>query len=152
MKPDLQTMTEKLVFITGASGFIGSQITLWALKAGYRHRISVRKPEQIAKLKKLYAAYSAKVEFVVVPDFGIQSAFDDVLHGVQFIYHVASPMVGKGESDDLQNGYIDPAVMGTISILEAAAKSPDVQRVVITSSVFAMVPIDVQARGELNDG
>jgi nucleoside-diphosphate-sugar epimerase len=133
MKPDSQTTTEKLVFMTG---FIGSQITLRALKAGYRLRISVRKPEQIAKLKKLYAGYSAKVEFVVVPDFGIQSVFDDVLHDVQLIYHVASPVVGKGESDDLQSGYIDPAVMGTISILEAAAKSPDVQRVVI--NVFSI--------------
>ena len=44
-KVTLGIMGDELVFITGASGFIGSHVTDQILKSGYRARLSVRKEE-----------------------------------------------------------------------------------------------------------
>lgn len=44
-------MPSSLIFITGATGFIGSAVAFEALNAGYRLRISVRRESQIPELK-----------------------------------------------------------------------------------------------------
>ena len=57
-----------------------------------------------------------------------------------------------GRATDFRNGYLESSLQGTTSILEAAAKTPSVRKVVITSSVYALVPIEVALRRELQDG
>ncbi|KAI4751092.1 NAD dependent epimerase/dehydratase family protein [Aureobasidium sp. EXF-3400] len=112
-------MSKSTIFITGATGFIGAQVTLSALRAGYNVKLSVRREAQIASLQ----------------------AFDTALQGVDFVIHVASPLPNGNE--DL----LTPAVKGTTSVLEAALKVPSIKKVVITASVASLVPLDKYVDG-----
>lgn len=127
-----------LILITGATGFIGSQVALVSLQAGYRVRLSIRKPEQEAVLRARYPNFNNQIETIIVPDITVRDAFELALDGVDYIFHLASPMPGGGS--DLQTGYIDPAVKGTESVLFSALAFPRVKKVVIVSSLLALTP------------
>ncbi|KAL3482943.1 3-beta hydroxysteroid dehydrogenase/isomerase family protein [Aspergillus germanicus] len=130
-------MPSGLVFITGATGFIGSVIALKTLKAGYSLRISVRKEEQILKLKTLISRYEDRVDFVITADITHESSFAGKLNGVNYVLHVASPLP-HGTNPET---YFGPAVSGTTAILKEAAKVSSIKKVVITSSIVAFMPI-----------
>jgi nucleoside-diphosphate-sugar epimerase len=146
-------MSSRITFITGATGFIGSHVVKNALAAGTRVRLSVRKEEQVQPLKQLFSAEPNQLEFVVIPDISDPKAFEGKLNDVEHILHLASPMPGKGE--DFKSDYLKPAVEGTVSILKAAKASGNVKRVVVTSSVLAVIPLgqmnatDLRIKGEL---
>jgi nucleoside-diphosphate-sugar epimerase len=137
-------MAGELVFITGGSGMIGYRVIVEALSAGYKVRAAVRSQ---AKTEKILAAPSVKslnngsnIEFVVVPDIVADGAYDNALNGASYIIHVASPLPnGYKAGDSMDDYFITPAVKATLSILEAAKKSPAVKRVVITSSIVAVL-------------
>jgi nucleoside-diphosphate-sugar epimerase len=132
-------MPSPTLFITGATGFIGSHVVKNALAAGHRVRLSVRKEEQIENLKKIFSSDSSQLDFAVIPDISKVEAFEGKLDGVEHVIHLASPMPGKG--DDFKADYLKPAVEGTLSILKAAKASSSVKRVVVTSSFLAVVPL-----------
>lgn len=75
-------MSQPLIFITGATGFIGAHVVTQALSAGYHVRLSVRKEAQISNVRKVFSSHSANLDFVVVPDFTSTGAFEKALHGV----------------------------------------------------------------------
>jgi len=77
---------------------------------------------------------------VVVPDITSTAAFRSALDDVDYIFHLASPMPGKGS--DFKADYVDPAVQGTESILYAALEFPRIRRVFVMSSVLALTPVD----------
>ena len=87
-------MAGELVFLTGATGFVGFAVLLEALKANYRVRVSVRRASQAEELKshQLIAPFASKLEAVVVPDITAEGVFDAALEGVTYIEHVASPL------------------------------------------------------------
>ncbi|CAD0016218.1 unnamed protein product [Aureobasidium pullulans] len=135
----MTTSPADLIFITGSTGFIGSQVTVLALEAGYRVRLSVRKEQQIQKLKQLFHQFVSNIDFVVVPDITSPGAFDSVLDGVRYVFHLASPMPGKGA--DFRSEYAEPAVRGTETMLSSADRANSVEKVVIMSSVLALMPL-----------
>ncbi|RMZ01761.1 hypothetical protein D0860_07480 [Hortaea werneckii] len=112
-------MNPARIFLTGATGFIGSYVLQECLKAGYKFR--------------------GELEFVVIPDISKQEAFGKALNDVDYVLHIASPMPGKG--DDFKTDYLRPAMDGTQAILSAARTSNSVKRVIITSSVLANIPL-----------
>jgi nucleoside-diphosphate-sugar epimerase len=117
-----------------------------ALEAGYRVRLSIRKPEQEALLKQRYPTYTSQIETIVIPDISKREAFDEaVLHDVEYIIHLASPVPGRGQ--DLKEDYIKPAVQGTEAILHAALRLPKIKTVVVTSSVLGLIPMDSPLTG-----
>lgn len=128
-------MSDSLVFITGATGFIGAQIVQHTLDAGYKVRLSVRRESQIQDLRRVFDSFADKVDYVVVPDYTVPSAFDAALKDVTHVIHVASPLVGGAE--DL----LTPAVKGTTSVLESALNIPTIKKVVITASVASLIPL-----------
>jgi nucleoside-diphosphate-sugar epimerase len=130
-------MPSGLIFITGATGFIGSAVALEALKAGYRLRISIRKESQIPKLKKVLGKFEQQIDFVIVPDITQESSFAGKLDGVDYVLHLASPLPHGTDKET----YFGPAVKGTTAILREAAKVSTIKRVVITSSIAALIPI-----------
>jgi UDP-glucose 4-epimerase len=144
----ISTMSQFLVFITGSTGFIGSHVVLQTLDAGYKVRLSVRKESQIEGLKKLFSNHINNVDFVVIPDLSISSAFDSALKDVEYVFHLASPMPGKG--NDFKKEYLGPAVQGTTAILDAAKKVSTIKRVVIVSSMLALVPLDALVTGKMS--
>ncbi|KAJ5895995.1 uncharacterized protein N7473_005394 [Penicillium subrubescens] len=130
-------MSEELVFVTGASGFIGCATALEALKAGYRLRLSVRNEAQIPKIKSALSSYSDNVDFIVVPDITKPDAFAGHLVGVGYVLHIASPLPKGTTKED----YFPGAISGTTAILSEAAKVASIKRVVVTSSIASLVPL-----------
>ncbi|OQD60249.1 hypothetical protein PENPOL_c026G07640 [Penicillium polonicum] len=128
-------MPASLVFVTGATGFIGSATALEALKAGYRLRIGVRKRSE--KLEDVLAGYRDQLEFVTIPDLTDEAAFRGKLDGVDYVLHLASPVAPGTDQDAI----FTPAVKGTLAVLKEAAKVPSIKKVVITSSIASLVPI-----------
>ncbi|GLB07514.1 hypothetical protein AtubIFM57258_002857 [Aspergillus tubingensis] len=128
-------MSGSLVFITGATGFIGSSTALETLKAGYRLRIGVRKRSE--KLEDILAGYRDQIEFVTIPDLTDEAAFRGKLDGVDYVLHLASPLARGTDQDAI----FTPAVKGTLALLKEAAKVPNIKKVVITSSIASLIPI-----------
>ena len=136
-----------LVLITGASGHIGYATLVQALTAGYQVRAAVRSPAKaslILSRPQIKAINPGpRLEFVMVPDITRPNAYEDAIKGVDYVIHIASPLV-TGDQIPLsqhQEFFVKPAVRGTIGMLEAAQKSRTVQRVVITSSIVALMPV-----------
>ncbi|CAG7917916.1 unnamed protein product [Penicillium olsonii] len=128
-------MSKELIFITGATGFIGSATAVEALKHGYRLRICLRKPSP--QLETLLSAYSEQIESVIVPDITDETAFEGKLEGVDYVFHLASPLLHGTNKDT----YFTPAVKGTTALLKAAANVSSIKKVVVTSSIAALIPL-----------
>ncbi|KAJ5296163.1 hypothetical protein PENANT_c021G10333 [Penicillium antarcticum] len=128
-------MSRGLIFITGATGFIGSATAVEALKAGYKVRLCLRKPSE--QLQSVLSEYSNQVEYVIVPDLTSETAFNGKLNDVDYIFHLASPLVHGTNKET----YFTPAVKATTYLLKAAAKIPSIKKVVVTSSVAALMPM-----------
>jgi nucleoside-diphosphate-sugar epimerase len=135
----------ELVLITGGSGHIGYRVIVEALNAGYRVRAAARSQE---KANKILSAPSVKginpgknLEFIIVPDLMADGAYDEAIKGATYAIHIAAPITSSyKEGDDMEAHFVEPAVQGTMRMLTAAQKTPSVKRIVITSSVVAIVP------------
>jgi dihydroflavonol-4-reductase len=133
----MDTASTELVFVSGASGFIASHIVQQLLVLGYRVRGSVRdasNKSDYAHLSNLAGA-AERLE-IVSADLLTPLAFDAHVAGASYVMHTASPYAL--EAKDPQKDLIDPAVMGTRTMLDACAKSNTVKRVVLTSSMAAI--------------
>lgn len=130
-------VTTSPVVVTGASGFIGSHIVNRLLETGYRVRGTVRDPDQTRLDGHLTSLPGAAEGLeLVAADLLAPNAFDHAVTGSEYVIHTASPYVI--DVDDPQRDLVEPAVQGTLSVLEACLSTPGVKRVVITSSVAAI--------------
>ena len=139
-------MSGALVLVTGATGHLGFRIVINALTSGYHVRAAVRSQ---AKADLILASESVKnlkpgsaLTFTIVPDILAPGAYDSAVKDVKYIVHTASPLAEPSTEEEKANiaFAVKPAIRGTLNILEAAAKAPSVKRVVITSSVVAVMP------------
>ncbi|KAJ5111638.1 hypothetical protein N7532_002173 [Penicillium argentinense] len=128
-------MAGELIFITGATGFVGSATALAALKAGYRLRVCVRKVSD--RLQALLSEHSEQVEYVTIPDLTDETAFQGKLNGVDYVLHLASAVPRGTDKKD----YFIPAVKGTTVLLKEAAGVASIKKVVVTSSRAALIPL-----------
>ncbi|TDL16059.1 NAD-binding protein [Rickenella mellea] len=141
------------VLVSGANGFIAVWVVRLFLEAGYTVRGTVRSESKAGYLRTMFENYGQKFEVVVVEDITKPGAFDTAVKGMDAIAHTASPF--HFEADDpngvhpknsvillptdrchiLIEELIEPAVHGTVGILESTLKNaPDVKRVVVLSS------------------
>ncbi|KAL7920218.1 hypothetical protein ACQKWADRAFT_322397 [Trichoderma austrokoningii] len=132
------------IFLTGATGHVGFRVLVLALQAGYAVRAAVRsltKSDGILASQPIKALNTGShLSFVEVPDLTTEGAFDGILEGVTFVIHVAAPIASTvGIGDDLEAHYIWPSVHGTLNLLKSASKHASIRRVVITSSLAAIV-------------
>jgi dihydroflavonol-4-reductase len=123
------------VLVSGANGFIASHTVAKLLADGHSVIGTVRKPDdrRNAHLRALPGA-ADRLELVAA-DLAMPGAFD-AYTDVDAILHMASPYVINVA--DPQRDLVDPAVNGTVAILKAAARSPRVRRIVLTSSMAAI--------------
>ncbi|VUC37520.1 unnamed protein product [Clonostachys rosea] len=132
------------ILITGTSGLIGFRILLDALATGHKVYFTVRseaKAEIILSNPEIkILAPGDRLNPVIIPDFTVDGAFDDILKDITHVIHAGSPVTNP--AFDPKTEIFEPTVKISAAILASALKSPSVQRVVITSSVVANVGLD----------
>ncbi|KAI0653470.1 NAD(P)-binding protein [Cubamyces menziesii] len=129
------------VLVTGANGYIGQWIVRRLLEGGYLVRVAVRSADKGDALVKLFAeklpGKEQNIEVSLVEDITVEHAYDNAVQGVSAIIHTASPLTYL--VDDPKD-VIDPAVKGTLGLLQSAAEhGKDVKRIVVTSSIKAVL-------------
>lgn len=110
------------------------------LQRGYEVVTTVRSEDKASKIRESHPG--AKLTVAIVPDIAQPNAFDEVVQtsGISFVLHTASPFHFKWK--DAKSELLDPAIVGTTSILRAVKQyAPTVKRVVVTSS-FASILSD----------
>jgi nucleoside-diphosphate-sugar epimerase len=141
-------MTDDLVLLTGATGYLGYLTLIELIKTGYKVRAAVRSESKIAAVEATpsFKALQPSVEWVIVPDMTADGAYDEAVKGVKYIIHVASPIPTLGAEpipiEKLEEYFLQTAPKGELGMLESAHRSHTVQRIVITSSEVAIVPFE----------
>ncbi|KAJ6476500.1 D-lactaldehyde dehydrogenase [Mycena vitilis] len=135
----MPAVTSGKVLVSGANGYIAVWVVRTLLEKGLSVRGTVRSADKGTHLTELFASYGDKFELVVVPDITKEGAFDEAVKGVDAIEHTASPF--HFQADDPAE-LLEPAIKGTVGILESARKfGTAVKRVVVTSSCAAVMNI-----------
>ncbi|KAH8177172.1 NAD(P)H-binding domain-containing protein [Sarocladium implicatum] len=128
-----------LVLVTGATGFIASQATKQLLERGFRVRGTVRNLHSASWLISAFhqAAGSGRFELAMVPDYGKDGAFDEVMKGVSGILHIAtSPLDKEGGGFEEDPDVAIPGAIKDVNIIfEAAMREPSVKSFVFTGSI-----------------
>ncbi|KAM0008929.1 putative cinnamyl-alcohol dehydrogenase [Helianthus debilis subsp. tardiflorus] len=128
----------KVVCVTGASGYIASWMVKLLLHRGYTVKATVRDLNDPKKTKHLLALDGAKERLhLFQADLLKDGSFDDVVKGCDGVFHTASPFFIH--TDNPQEDLIDPAVKGTLNVLSSCSKVRSIKRVVLTSSVAAVL-------------
>lgn len=131
-------MSIETVVVTGASGYLGSWIVKSALDAGFAVRGTVRDPRDEKKTAHLRELAGSDRLTLHEANLLIPGAFDEVVAGADAVIHSASPFFTQHVEDGYQQ-LVRPAVEGTQNVLDAVEKTPSVGRVVVTSSVAAII-------------
>nr|QFQ61498.1 dihydroflavonol 4-reductase [Dryopteris erythrosora] len=126
------------VLVTGCTGHIGSWLVLRLLEKGYSVRAAVLDPEDkqdVQPLLGLAPSLAERLE-IVKADLRVKGDFDKVAQGCDGVFHLACPTNFLVE--DPQKDVIEPAVQGTLNVLNACVKSSSVKRVIHVSSAAAI--------------
>ncbi|KAJ0010467.1 hypothetical protein Pint_33009 [Pistacia integerrima] len=130
--------SKEAVCVTGANGFIGSWLVQTLLTTGYTTiHATIYPGSDPSHLFTLRAASKANLK-VFEADILDDVAVSRAVEGCTGVFHVASPCTLE-DPQDPQEELVLPAVQGTLNVLEAAKKFK-VRRVVLTSSISALVP------------
>lgn len=130
---DLALPTSSLVLVTGATGFIASHIIQQLLSLGFHVRATVRTASKASTSQTTTHQNHPNYSTAIVPDIAAPNAFQDAIRNVDAIVHVASDTSLSSDP----NTVIPAVKTATLNLLEAAAATDSVKRVVLTSSSTA---------------
>lgn len=134
----MKISTDAPVLVTGATGYVAGWLVKHLLDAGVKVHAAVRDPDDSDKLNHLRAIAdrsSGDIRFFqanLLDDGSYAAAMEDC----SIVFHTASPFTLN--VIDPQKDLIDPAVKGTRNVMQSAAATRSVDRVVVTSSVAAI--------------
>ncbi|XP_021720931.1 tetraketide alpha-pyrone reductase 1-like [Chenopodium quinoa] len=128
------------VCVTGANGFIGTYLVKSLIESGYTTINCSIFPNSSSShlLYLLPSSIPPPTIQIFEADIVDYDAVSRAVEGCHGVFHVASPCTLE-DPEDPQSELVDPAVKGTLNVLEASKKH-GVKRVVLTSSISAMVP------------
>lgn len=124
----------KQVLVTGATGYIASELVAQLLHKGYTVIAAARNLEKGALLSQLPGGKD-RLRLVPLDLLDGSEKFRAAMEGCDAVFHTASPMSGDDEE-----GTVEPAVTGVNSVMFASSQTQSVRTVVLTSSVAAIEP------------
>lgn len=107
------------MLITGANGWVASNIIFEALALGFRIRGTVRTKSKIAALEKLFV--NPNYSTVMVEDFEAPGAFDEALQDVNAIFITATKLPGPANPNDIIPG----TIAGVVGVLKSALSTQE---------------------------
>ncbi|KAF2667109.1 NAD(P)-binding protein, partial [Microthyrium microscopicum] len=128
------------ILLTGATGNLGAVILEQLMKSDQKVKAVVRsfaKSKETVATQYESASNSGQLTFTEIPDMAVPGAFDEALRNASSLIHVATPL----EDHDFLETMIKPASVITKNILNSAAKSPTLKRVIITGSIVATLKL-----------
>ncbi|XP_071720418.1 cinnamoyl-CoA reductase 1 [Rutidosis leptorrhynchoides] len=133
------TKPDKIVCVTGASGFIGSWLVNLLLNRGYTVNATVKDLKDEKETKHLEALEGAESRLRLFQiDLLDYDSIAAAVNGASGVFHLASPCI-VDQVHDPDKQLLEPALKGTNNVL-TAAKELGVKRVVVTSSISAIIP------------
>jgi len=134
----MKNVSEEIVLVTGASGFIAMHCILKLLEKGYQVHGTLRSPERETGLRKTFEKHISADDRLTFFSANLENddGWENAVEGCQYILHVASPFPSQPPKHE--NDLILPARDGAIRILKLASAA-NVKRVVMTSSLAAVV-------------
>lgn len=132
--------------VTGATGFLAGHCVDQLLKAGHTVIGTIRNPTKAERLAEAFKneVESGKFELETLEDVQNEAEFQVIFEKhpeIDYILHTASPF--NLNAKDPETDMLQPAIQGTLAVLKTAkAYAPNVKKVVITSSVAAMMNSD----------
>lgn len=129
------------VAVTGATGFIAGALMHRLLVAGHTVHATARDvPRATVQCAPLLALPGAAARLkLFAADFDAPASFDAPLAGATVVFHTASPVALAPPRGHGRRLLVDPALAGVDAVLGAATRSPTVTRVVVTSSIVALL-------------
>jgi dihydroflavonol-4-reductase len=129
---------DKLVLVTGGSGFIASYCMIDLLNLGFKVRASLRSLDKIDHVKKMLTRggiQSFESLFFVQADLNNELSWEKAAEGCTYVIHTASPTPNtEAKTDD---DFVIPAKNGVLFVMKAASKA-GVKRFVLTSAFGAV--------------
>ena len=136
------------VLVSGGSGYLASHIIQQLLVEGYTVHTTVRDKSKTEKYSHLTdLANNSKGEIVIFEaDLLKPGSFGEAMRDCSHVFHTASPFKIE-KIKNPQEELVDPAVDGTENILETVNTTRSVKRVILTSSIVAIMgdAIDAEA-------
>jgi len=133
--------TPIFVLVTGATGYIAGWIIKQLLQEGYRVRGTVRSLKQKERFQHLLDINAKngdnRLELFETTLQGSAEKWAAATKDCDYVIHVASPFPVSQPKNEQE--LIQPAVAGTLSVLNACLSTPTVKRVVLTSSMLAVI-------------
>jgi len=139
------------VCVTGAAGFIAGHVIVDLLDDGYTVNATVRdlaNDTKRAHLDGLKEQYPGKLSLFEA-DLLEPGSLDAALEGCDALIHTAAAVMLA--APDPQKQIIDVAVQGTQNVLESVARMPSIKRIVMTSSIAAVMSYDQQDKTYTED-
>ncbi|GBF51611.1 nucleoside-diphosphate sugar epimerase [Leptospira ryugenii] len=128
------------ILVTGGAGYIASWIIRYLLEDGKTVHATVRKLSEHGKIEHLLdlqKQYPNQLKFFEA-DLLQARSFHEAMKGAELVIHTASPFFISGIKD-AQKQLIEPALEGTRNVLQTVNETSSVKRVVLTSSVAAIL-------------
>ncbi|KAL8643508.1 MAG: hypothetical protein Q9226_008323, partial [Calogaya cf. arnoldii] len=134
--------------ITGCSSFVGFRTLVSTLEAGYRVLGVISQREDAERILstpsiKRMGDLGGDLTFIMVPDITAdRSLAEAVKRDAEYIIHTDSPMTVDSaiSADRYDSHIIQPLLKATENVLAAALSDSKIKRLVMTSSLMAIVP------------
>lgn len=151
----MQIDKSKPVLVTGATGYLAGWLVKYLLEEGFTVHAAVRNPDRKEKTQHLdkIASESPGTIHYFATDLLNDGSYAEAMAGCELVFHTASPFTSK--FTDPQKDLVDPALKGTINVLNEVNRTDSVKRVVLTSSCAAifnhMDELEKMPNGELTE-